>query len=346
MAEELVLGLFTDVTAAAQGIGQLRRLGLSDDQVTVMSLVPYEPQMLGRPRPRGGMMPRIFLGGLLGIALALFLTVGVFLLYPLDQGGQPLIPVPPTLIIIAEVALLGIMWAAFFGWLELNRMPAFGRPAYSVRISAGEIGVLARVEHVAAAAAAAALGDSGAREVQHLPNGRRTHQAEWLISVGAALVVGAVLITILMLFTYNVLRVSIAGEMFNQPSIAYVQGPRLAAPAAAVPIQGPVLISGQPASEPLSASAASLQRGQVLFGTNCALCHGQGGKGDGPLAGYFHTGSVAGPADLTGPAVQQLSDDELFLVITQGFGLMPSLAENLDATERWDVINYVRSLSK
>jgi hypothetical protein len=49
---------------------------------------------------------------------------------------------------------------------------------------------------------------------------------------------------------------------------------------------------------------------------------------------------------LTGDTVRGLSDTQIFLVITQGFGPMPSLAENLSAVERWDLVNYVRSLQK
>src|SRR3990172_2591958 len=66
----------------------------------------------------------------------------------------------------------------------------------------------------------------------------------------------------------------------------------------------------------------------------------------GALAGCLLGLFLPKPANLTGEAVQSLSDAEIFLVITQGRGLMPSLAENLSPVERWDVINYVRSLKK
>jgi mono/diheme cytochrome c family protein len=33
-------------------------------------------------------------------------------------------------------------------------------------------------------------------------------------------------------------------------------------------------------------------------------------------------------------------------VITQGRGAMPSISENLDVADRWDVINFVRTLKK
>ena len=51
------------------------------------------------------------------------------------------------------------------------------------------------------------------------------------------------------------------------------------------------------------------------------------------------------PADLTNPAVQFLSDGAIFLTITNGIpGFMPALNENLTVRERWDVVNFVRTL--
>ena len=52
------------------------------------------------------------------------------------------------------------------------------------------------------------------------------------------------------------------------------------------------------------------------------------------------------PFDLTSEHVHTLPDDVFFLVITEGLGPMPSLAENLSPVERWDVINYVHSQSR
>jgi mono/diheme cytochrome c family protein len=52
------------------------------------------------------------------------------------------------------------------------------------------------------------------------------------------------------------------------------------------------------------------------------------------------------PFNLTSEHVHTLPDDVFFLVITEGLGPMPSLAENLSPVERWDVINYVHSQSR
>ncbi len=182
---------------------------------------------------------------------------------------------------------------------------------------------------------------NGAHHLQRVAVSQRTDTRLTLFwgAVVAAVVALGVLV---LLIAYGVIRVSFPTQMADQPSIASQEGPRLAAPAAAVPVQGPVLIASQPATEPVSVTADSLQRGKVLYGVTCIVCHGESGKGDGKLSGFFSPR----PANLTSDAAQSLSDAEIFLVITQGRGIMPSLAENLSAQDRWDVINYMRTLKK
>ncbi len=339
MADYHVLGLFQEVGVTADAIEQLRKQGIPDAKITVMSGVPYKHEMLGRPKPRNRMGLVALLGAVLGISLATFLTVGIFLLYELIVGGQPIIPVPPSLIVYFEGTMLGTMWTTFFGMVIIDRFPVYKPQPYDPRITEGHIGVLATVEGALADRAESVFKANGAydiirEEVKHIVDtGRRT----FLIIFLGGLTVFTVVAT---LFTYDVIRIDFPSNMIDQLSTAYDEGPRLAAPANAVPVQGPVLIAGQPATEPISATTDSLQRGAVLFGINCVICHGQGGKGDGVLNGFFNPK----PFDLTSDAVQKLPNSEIFLVITQGRDPMPSLAENLGVQERWDVINHVRTL--
>lgn len=341
MAEKALLGLFQEVTSAADAVEGLRRLDITDEEVSTLSSIPYEPEMLAR-RPRRGRLGLVTLvGALLGFSIALFLTVGIFLLYPLIQGGQPLVPIPPSLIIVFEVTMLGTMWTAFFGFLFVNRLPAFGRPAYDTRITAGEIGLLVHVDEQMAVEAERVLREEGAHDVQRLERDWINRGAWFGLVGGVGLVIG-VLAVVSLLFFYEVIRIPFPTQMAHQDSIGYEQGPRLAAPEEAIPVQGPVLIAGQPASEPVPASADSLQRGQVLFDIDCAVCHGEDGTGTGPLSSFFPSGAP----DLTDEAVQSWPDAEIFLIITQGAGVMPSLAENLSPSERWDVANHVHSLGE
>jgi mono/diheme cytochrome c family protein len=94
-------------------------------------------------------------------------------------------------------------------------------------------------------------------------------------------------------------------------------------------------------TNPVSADAASVARGTELFNINCSHCHGLQAKGNGPVAVYLQNK----PADLTSLPVQALSDGGIFLTISQGIqGKMPALNENLIVRERWDVVNYIRTL--
>jgi mono/diheme cytochrome c family protein len=341
MADYQVLGLFEEAATTADAIEQLRGLGVPDDGITVMSGVPYKPEMLGRPHTPKRLGPVALGGALFGIALATFLTVGIFLLYRLIQGGQPIIPIPPSLIVYFEATMLGTMWVTFFGLILVNGFPIFKRQPYDPRITEGHIGVVAQVDESLASRVENVLDANGARHIYReevnraVDSGRRRF---WAAFVGGIVVLAVVTV----LFVYDIVRIDFPTQMANQFSIAYEQGPRLAAPAEAVPVQGPVLIVGEPATEPVAVTADSLQRGKVLFGINCIVCHGAGGKGDGTLSGFFNPK----PFDLTSDAVQKLPDTEIFLVITQGRDPMPSLAENLDPEERWDVVNLVRSLKK
>jgi putative copper export protein/mono/diheme cytochrome c family protein len=114
------------------------------------------------------------------------------------------------------------------------------------------------------------------------------------------------------------------------------------------PSLGLLTVAAYPTSfqtSPTGFSAASIARGEALFGPNCAACHGPEGEGDGPLA----AGLRIKPADLTMSHVLEHSDGEMFWWLTHGIdnpegGLaMPGFAAALSAESRWALIDYVRA---
>lgn len=145
-----------------------------------------------------------------------------------------------------------------------------------------------------------------------------------------------------LLFTFEVIRIRYPTDMSSSPAIDYQEGPRIAPPELAVPLQGESVISQEFPVNPVPADAASVQRGEVLYDLQCELCHGVSGHGDGPLAGYFSRT----PEDLVGEKTVAEFDGSVYLVIQNGFGQMPGLAENLTVQEMWDVINYVRTFQE
>jgi mono/diheme cytochrome c family protein len=145
-----------------------------------------------------------------------------------------------------------------------------------------------------------------------------------------------------LLLTYQVIRIRFPTDMEFSPAVGYQEGPRLSPPQGAVPLQGQAVIPEEFPANPVSADEASRQRGEILYSIHCALCHGDTGRGDGPIADRF----ARTPENLVGEETAAEFDGSVYLVIVNGFGEMPSLAENLTAQERWDVINYIRSFSE
>jgi copper resistance protein D len=88
-------------------------------------------------------------------------------------------------------------------------------------------------------------------------------------------------------------------------------------------------------------AAPSVARGRTLYAENCALCHGAGGRGDGPAAGNL----AVRPADLTAPHLFAHPQGDLFWWISngRGNGVMPGFAQIMRPDRRWDVINFCRA---
>jgi mono/diheme cytochrome c family protein len=76
--------------------------------------------------------------------------------------------------------------------------------------------------------------------------------------------------------------------------------------------------------------------------TNCVTCHGTSGKGDGPAAAALPPPK---PADWTSAKIQAESDAVLFCKISEGRGSMPPW-KHLPEKDRWEVVNYIRTLKK
>jgi mono/diheme cytochrome c family protein len=148
----------------------------------------------------------------------------------------------------------------------------------------------------------------------------------------------------LLMITYEIVGVDFTSFMEDQPSIGYQEAPRRLPPAEAVPVSQPAYLD-VPANvtNPVPADAVSLQRGAILFDLNCALCHGPQAQGDGPIT-HFWQENARRPPNLTDLRIGQYPDSTLYSIVTQGFGGMPPLRENMNEREYWDVINHVRSL--
>jgi len=98
----------------------------------------------------------------------------------------------------------------------------------------------------------------------------------------------------------------------------------------------------QDVKNPIPVDKTALTEGKALYTTNCAPCHGDKGRGDGPAAAALNPK----PADHSSATVQNETDGSLFWKLTQGRNPMPSYQKILTDKQRWELISYIRTLSK
>jgi len=90
-----------------------------------------------------------------------------------------------------------------------------------------------------------------------------------------------------------------------------------------------------------SLSKADMAEAGRLFNINCAICHGEKGAANGPLA---TSGKVGGVANLTLPLYVSMADGTMFHSINYGKNNMGSYASQLSRQQRWMIVKYIRTL--
>lgn len=88
------------------------------------------------------------------------------------------------------------------------------------------------------------------------------------------------------------------------------------------------------------AEEAALERGAHGYNTFCAPCHGPAGSGQTPVTQR----GVPPPPSLLQDHARQLSDGELYHIISLGRGNMAGYAAQVERADRWRIIRYVRTL--
>ncbi len=101
----------------------------------------------------------------------------------------------------------------------------------------------------------------------------------------------------------------------------------------------PADVAGKGVQNPLPRSQEVLARGAKMYNTYCIVCHGSKGKGDGSVIPKFPM-----PPTLHSEKVRNWSDGSIYHVISAGQNLMPAYATQIDESDRWAIIHYVRAL--
>lgn len=91
---------------------------------------------------------------------------------------------------------------------------------------------------------------------------------------------------------------------------------------------------------PFKDDEEALQLGEKLFSTQCTMCHGPEGRGDGDLAADMELDMP----DFTSPAMKEKTDGGLFYVLSEGHGSMPEQGDRMPEKNRWSLVSFIRTL--
>jgi mono/diheme cytochrome c family protein len=99
----------------------------------------------------------------------------------------------------------------------------------------------------------------------------------------------------------------------------------------------------QTKTNPVASSDAVLAKAKANYEENCLMCHGETGKGDGPMASMLKER----PADISDAKIlAEVTDGEIFWKITKGKKPMPPFESKLSEEDRWSLVHLMRTMSK
>jgi hypothetical protein len=164
MSETTLLALFEDIDPAAEAIGKLHEMGVTDEQINVISGVPVMERMLGRPLQWTN-VSRLALGGAVRVSSRIS-QLGYASLYAVPVGGQPILPVPPGLILLFEMTMLFMLLSTFLGVFLDSYFPNYRPLEYVPEVSDGKIAVFFKCPQDEQEKFIEALRESGAESIK------------------------------------------------------------------------------------------------------------------------------------------------------------------------------------
>jgi len=137
-----LMALFHESTDTAEVIDELHNLGIPDNQIVVITGVPYPEGALGRSREWLTLPYIVLTGAIAGMLFGLFLAVITPHLYRLDVGGHPPVGFPPAAVIIFIFTMMATIVSTFLGVLWEMNFPRFGPAPYNKLVTDGHLAVI------------------------------------------------------------------------------------------------------------------------------------------------------------------------------------------------------------
>jgi mono/diheme cytochrome c family protein len=360
-----VLGLYVDPQKIVDAAKQIRSRKLGRMEAYTPYPVHGLDHALGIGKSRLG---ALVLGmGMLGTSLALLFEWWTSAVdYPLITGGKPLFSWQAFVPVMFEVTVLFATFTAGLAMLfAFNKLPFFGHPVlHSQAIKSITRDKLAlSIESTGAAfdveSARQALLENGAESVETVPF------PEWsrpLSLVGLLQIIGAIVAACLVsgVGIYGVQKmlpvVLPMVHMHDQPKLnafrssTFFSDGRGMRPAVAGTVARGHLPpafktpeeAGTMLANPLPLTQKVAERGRKVFDDHCMVCHGSVGDGVALLSRAYG----AKPGNLLTNEMHARPDGYVYGVLMLGKNSMPSYAPDLDESDRWAVVHYVRILQR
>jgi hypothetical protein len=134
-----VYGLYVDPNVAQQAVNNLRKAGVADKDITVISSEPFEHFEFGHRDARTAMPWIAAAAGITGLLLTYFLLAASQQSWPLVTSGMPIAPLWTNLIIIFEMTMLSAIIATVITLLVTAGLPSRGGTLYDPEVSDGYI---------------------------------------------------------------------------------------------------------------------------------------------------------------------------------------------------------------
>jgi mono/diheme cytochrome c family protein len=104
----------------------------------------------------------------------------------------------------------------------------------------------------------------------------------------------------------------------------------------------PVPPAAAKVKNPIAPTPDNLSAARAIYMDKCANCHGEKGAGDGPEADMY----TPGPSKFNDAhMMSEMTDGEIFWKMTEGRKPMPSFKKQLSDEQRWQLVNFVRTLT-
>jgi hypothetical protein len=134
-----VYALYDDPAIVQRAVDGLRRAGIAEDDIVVMSSEPFEEYEFSHRDKADWLYKVAGAGGVAGFAFGAVLTTATQLAWPLKTSGMPIVAPWPNMIVVFELTMLGAVLATVVTLFISAKLPTRLSRFYDPAISDGYI---------------------------------------------------------------------------------------------------------------------------------------------------------------------------------------------------------------